>query len=63
MTNPFRQAGFVPLPHLWIHTDDLTELKQLTDRRRDQMNAVRKQANPESSSDYGPFPFVSQFGD
>lgn len=50
-----RQAGFIPLPRLWIHGDAMPRIKAITDEFRDQVNEVRGNAIP-GQEDYGTLP-------
>lgn len=67
VADALREAGFIPLPRLWIHGDAMPELKRLTDRYRDEVNEIRGQVragldpvNFADLPDYGPLPFAEE---
>ena len=40
-----REAGFVPLPRLWVTPDQLEVIKRMAEENSDVVNEIRRKAN------------------
>lgn len=48
LAKALRDKGFVPLKRLWVHRDALPEIENITERYREDVNAVRSEIGDET---------------
>lgn len=48
LAEALRAAGFVPLPRLWVHRDDMPAIHEITARSAETVNNLRQAFNPKT---------------
>lgn len=42
LAKELRNRGFIPLPRLWVKSEDMDDIREITDKRAKEVNDVRK---------------------
>lgn len=56
VASAMREAGFVPLPRLWVREEDMAEIYAITDRRKEEVIRIRQQVAAQLAPDQLPDP-------
>lgn len=51
VASAMRDAGFVPLPRLWVREEDMAAIYAITDRRKDEVIRIRQSVAPDPAND------------
>lgn len=57
IANALREAGFIPLPRLWVKREDIHEIHAIAEKHRKAVNAIRgqvRESHPDLDDRYQP---------